>query len=225
MGHLIRLEARARRRPAVLCVAEPDARQPIPWSLIYDRWVGDDPGRYRVCESVDLMGPGATGPIPPHCPVSDHEDEQDILCPFGFWGLSCIVEQPPSSEQDATAVVSRSDPPRSVLVATGSKLDARITERHLAVLGDSLSDAVLALPVDSERELSEALAEENMDVAYLYCHCEYEADGSPRPRRTCGSVPRSSVRWTSANGRGGGVTRTGRPANRWSSSTAATPPR
>jgi len=125
---------------------------------------------------VELFGPADGGgrPVPEHCPVSDHSGEEDVLCPFAFWGLSCVLEQPPSAAWDAASVVSTRDLPVSLLVATGSGLAEKITVRHLTALQSVLGDAVTSPRVGSDQALADLLADERMDVAYLYCHGAYQ---------------------------------------------------
>jgi hypothetical protein len=141
LPELIRHEAAASGRPAVLNVADPtisdpDRQHPVPWSLIYDLPMPQDPGgEYRVCPSVRRFGPEGTGePVPPHCPETDHAGS--ILCPFGFWGLSTVVEQPASTDSLVWHVFSGAVPAR-VELATDPQLDSQLTDRHLAALDSS----------------------------------------------------------------------------------------
>jgi hypothetical protein len=176
---LVRHEAHARSRPATLCIAEPpDIRRSaghVPWSLVYDLPVGTDPKAYRPCESVRRFGVGGgEEPIPPHCPISDHAGEEDVLCPFGFWGLSCFIEQPPSVDRDMRQTVTDSALPVSLLIATGDDLDKKITDQHLTNLRAALGNGIVHPQIRHAEDLAIALAREDMDVAYLYCHCGYQ---------------------------------------------------
>lgn len=177
----IRLEARARGRPAILSVAaptEPVAEdRHVPWSLVYDLPLGLQTERYRCCESVAMFGPGGTNDdVPPHCPVSDHlDDKDDMLCPFGFWGLSCMLEVPPHTDTGLRRVVSDDPSAVATVVATDRDLDETLTREHLADLGRRLAATVLAPDINTEADLARALADEVCDVAYLYCHCGYYA--------------------------------------------------
>jgi hypothetical protein len=142
--------------------------------MVYDLPVGDDPRAYRLCESLRRFGPGGTGEaVPPSCPVADHlaAGEEDVLCPYGFWGLSCLLEQPPSTGSDALSVISEQPLPVSVLAAVGSRLDERITARHLGQLRTRLGEAVTCPAIDSKDALAEQLVSRELDVVYLYAHC------------------------------------------------------
>jgi len=177
---LLRHEAWARGRPAVLCIAEAGSTgrsdRHIPWSIVYDLPVGADPSTYKVCPSMRRFGPeGKDEAVPAHCPI-DHAEEDDVLCPFGFWGLACLIEQPPSANYDLTQVVTHaSDPgPVSLLVVTDPDLDATITQKHVANLRSHLRGTIDYPAIANSHDLALALGPEEIDVAYLYCHCGYQ---------------------------------------------------
>ena len=179
LPELIRHEATSRGAPPTLLVAEstdlPTGRH-LPWALVYDLPVGSDPAAYRLCESVRRFGPAGAHsdePVPATCPVGDHlaDGEEDLLCPYGFWGLSCLLEQPLSASADARSVVTEDSLPVSMVAAVGSGLDQRITRAHLRQLRDHLGEAVIQPEIESPAGLAEALAGAGLDVAYLYAHC------------------------------------------------------
>jgi hypothetical protein len=139
--------------------------------------MGSTPSEYRVCPSLYDFGPGGKEEVvPPHCPM-DHTGDDNILCPFGFWGLSSIIEHPPSTDREYRDTVADETVPLTVLVAADSGLDAKLTKDHLRKL-EALSaseQAAFDNPVISNTgDLANALADENMDVAYLYSHCGYD---------------------------------------------------
>ena len=182
LPELIRHEAAARGRPAVLNVADPtigdpDRQHPVPWSLVYDLRIPQDPRRpFRICPSVHAFGPGGAAggedaAVPPHCPEPDHGG--NVLCPFGFWGLACVLEQPPSAERVVWHVLDGAEPV-SVAMAVDPGLDGGLTTRHLARLRSLLPDCTVTdQTITDPDELARALAGETMDVAYLYCHGGY----------------------------------------------------
>jgi hypothetical protein len=97
----------------------------------------------------------------------------NVLCVFGFWGLSCVVEQPPSVASDAVFLVSATNAPKKLLFAASSGLDLDLTSTHVGTLTRLLGDTTVS-PMPTGSELAAALQEEDMDVAYLYCHCGYQ---------------------------------------------------
>ncbi|WP_258951817.1 hypothetical protein [Lentzea californiensis] len=177
LADLIRKEADARGRPPIVAIADlvenEPSRLPVPWSLIYDlNMPGDPSGSYQVCESLRRFGPGGRGgPVPDRCPEPDHNGP--VLCPFGFWGLSCYIEQPASTNAVVRHVLD-DDAPVDVLMAIDRNLDHGLTRNHVAKvkrgLGrGSLTDSTISSPI----ELAACLGPETMDIAYLYCHGGY----------------------------------------------------
>lgn len=179
LPYQIRTEARARGRAPILSIASPpdelDEERQVPWSLVYDLPLGLRPDKYRLCESVQAFGPGGTAEqVPPHCPFGDHlTDEDDVLCLFGFWGLSCLLEHPPHTQTEMRRVVAEGSPPVSMLMASDTTLNAAITSSHLADLKNRTGLAVEAPAIETDADLARALAGEVSDIAYLYCHCGY----------------------------------------------------
>jgi hypothetical protein len=95
---LIRHEARSRGRPPIIQVLDDHFNEhAMLWSVVYDLPIGADSSLYQPCPAVQEFGPDGrrVGPIPAVCPYDDaHRGRADVLCPFGFWGLVCVVEQP-----------------------------------------------------------------------------------------------------------------------------------
>jgi hypothetical protein len=161
LPELIRRSARSSGRAAGLMVAGEDF-DPVPWSLVYDLPFADGP--YRLCASVGQFGPfGAGGEVPAHCPVPDHSG--NVLCPFGFWGLSTVLEQPVGP-----LVWQVSDRPRpfEVAMAVDPGMDRTLTERHASELMSMLPPQCVSSAYVSPSELGPALADEAMDVVHLH---------------------------------------------------------
>lgn len=173
---LLRHEARIRDRPPTLQIMDKSDELAMLWSAVYDLPIGGDPTRYQPCPSVRKFGPEGdhTGPIPPVCPYEDtHPD--DVLCPYGFWGLSCLLEQPPMVEGDLGAVVYDGTDSVAVLAAVGGTLDQDLTNVHVGRLREGPPACKLHQPtIATEEDLVSALTPEAMDVVYFYCHCGYD---------------------------------------------------
>lgn len=155
-----RIRRLARIRPAGLMIADV-VPGPVPWSLIYDLPFTDGP--YRLCASVGQFGPfGAGGEVPAHCPVSDHSG--NVLCPFGFWGLSTVLEQPVGP---LVSRVSARPGPFEVSMAVDPGMDRPLTERHVNELMSMVPPEAVSSAYVSPSELGRALADESMDVVHL----------------------------------------------------------
>jgi len=179
LSGLLRAEAAGRGRPPVLQVVGLNERtMPIPWALVYDLPVGGTPADYVPCPSIREFGPSAlqVGDVPAYCPYEEsHRDQADQLCPWGFWGLSAIVEHPPHvTGRDLEHVVGEGTQPLTVLVAEDNGLEARIARDHVTSLSVSLGPAFWHPDISGREDLRRALAGETMDVIYLYCHCDYD---------------------------------------------------
>ncbi|MEU3643042.1 hypothetical protein AB0E59_06655 [Lentzea sp. NPDC034063] len=161
LADAIRRAARVTGRPAGLMIASPDAG-PVPWPMIYDLPFTDGP--HRLCASVGQFGPfGAGGEVPAHCPVADHSG--NVLCPFGFWGLSSVLEHP------AGPLVARVSPrpwPFEVSMAVDAGMDRGLTERHVTELMSQISPEAVSSAYVTPAELGLVLAGESMDVVHLH---------------------------------------------------------
>ncbi|RDI25611.1 hypothetical protein [Lentzea flaviverrucosa] len=159
----VRHAARVTGRPAGLVVAAA-ASGPVRWPMIYDLPFADGP--HRLCPSVGQFGPfGAGGEVPAHCPVPDHNG--NVLCPFGFWGLSSVLEHP------VGPLVQRILPrswPFEVAMAVDPGMDRSLTERHVTELMSQVPPESVTSAYVTPAELGRALADEDMDVVHLHFH-------------------------------------------------------
>lgn len=146
------------RRGGVITVA---GRTRVPWALVYDLPFTEGP--YRLCTSVARFGPfGAGGPVPAQCPEPDHSG--NMLCPFGFWGLSSVLEQPAGPPAWQVAPGTR---PVSVALAVDPALDRTLTQRHVAELMSYLPPESISSAYVSPAGLARALTDERADVLHL----------------------------------------------------------
>jgi hypothetical protein len=171
---LIRQEATARGRPPVLTIAGRHEEESVPWSLMYDLPIAVD-RNYQVCQSTTEFGPPRrpTDTIPLTCQY-EQKHSDNVLCPFGFWGLSCMIEQPASTDGLTWTVLQNQARPNVVTMTADSSLDQDLTAKHRETLEGGLPPKTLNYQlVESADALGTALAHETMDVAYVYCHGGY----------------------------------------------------
>lgn len=173
---LLRHEALMRGQPPLLQVVDPtyDDRSLV-WQVIYDLPMGDDPKTYTPCPALDRLQEYAAGAVPPLCPWDeDHRDQRDVLCPWGFWGLSTRLEQPP----DRPGAGPSRRQPQTCVVVQGPRL-APLDAVHLDGLRQTLGHpSVRVAATGSNDDMAGALATDDIDVAYFYCHCGY-IEGAP----------------------------------------------
>lgn len=181
LPHLLRHEAEMRGRPPVIQVIDGrPGEHTMLWSAVYDIPI-EQTGNiadYELCPSLQWFGPGASADtdLPLVCPYGqDHLDRINVLCPFGFWGLSCVIDQPPSVGRDLEAVIVPLERELSFIVAPDDTLNPAVTARHLQLLEESLPErSVSRPPIATREQLVHALAPEAMDVVYFYCHSGYD---------------------------------------------------
>ncbi|MFD5829285.1 hypothetical protein [Lentzea sp. NPDC060358] len=146
------------RRGGVITVA---GATRLPWACVYDLPFTEGP--YRLCSSVSRFGPfGAGGPVPPRCPEPDHSG--NVLCPFGFWGLSNVLEQPAGPLAWQVAPARRQV---RIALAVDPDLDRTLTQRHVAELMSFLPPDSISSAYVSPSHLSRELSEERADVMNL----------------------------------------------------------
>ena len=178
LSRMLRAEAAARGQPPVLqAVALGEQPVPVPWAALYDLPIGSDISRYEPCPSIAEFGPGGNAAKPPvNCPYEDsHRDgdrwKPNQLCPWGFWGLSAIIEHPPSTQaRDLETQVRLAAGPPAILVGYDTGLDGKLRKRHLDELEKVHGRNLLIPYADGIDDLEEQLGDDTMDVVYLYCH-------------------------------------------------------
>jgi hypothetical protein len=174
---LLRNEARLRgRAPLLQLIDERFDDSAVPWALVYDLPLGTDLSRYQLCRSVRDFGPAGhwTGDPPGYCPYP-HEDG-DVVCPYGFWGLSCVLDQPLLQNSPPVHVVCGDPDELSwMLISDPVPRDAVIAD-HLGRLQATPSGVHVTCPtVETVEVLARELGPELADVVYFYCHCGYES--------------------------------------------------
>ncbi len=159
----------------------------FPWALVYDLPIQlGSPQQWRFCAVVEQLFDGtfARAPLPTQCPhANDHG--LDVLCPFGFWGLHHVIEEPPSMPKGRTlpSTVTMGAPPGTMVVAISQDLNAGATAAHLERLGRVVAPLAL-LRADDKQAIQDDLARTALEFVYFYCHGQRAelAGASPQPR-------------------------------------------
>jgi hypothetical protein len=109
----------------------------------------------------------------------------NVLCPFGFWGLHHVIEEPPSMPKGRTlpTAVTLGAPPGTMVVATSQELNASATAAHLERLGRTLAPLTI-VRADDKDAVADDLARCALEFVYFYCHGQRaDVEGaSPQPR-------------------------------------------
>lgn len=167
----------------------------IPWGLFYDyRLSGDRPLRW--CDVIEEQwSPDGIrqAPAGSRCPY-DRENwhRTHVLCPYGFWGLKHIVEQPLSPigagngalpGRDLVDVVNRVPVTGDIALAMArtadEALDKAALEGHVADLS-ALAGIRLARPDPNPAFATGGLPNllDDASFVYLLCHGEYDEESN-----------------------------------------------
>jgi hypothetical protein len=138
----------------------------FPWALVYDFPLEDgNPRDHHACRVVDEM----PSPAPARCPYAA-QHRRNTLCPYGFWGMRHVVEQPPSLEGNRRlpTQIGGARPPVMV-VGSGPELNEDLTEEHLRRL-TAIHPAIHVRRCTGRESFLQALAQPDLPLIYLYCH-------------------------------------------------------
>ena len=180
----LRSLAKVMRSKMVIQVAYSGSTEYVfPWGLVYD-YPLDRVFERRYCEVVkDKPLPWTDAPAD-RCPFDDAEwHRKNILCPYGFWGLRHIIEQPlsalpPKATDDVLSWGERKTPtarPAPIAFTIGVTRDPAITaavDEHLERVA-KLGGVMPAGGADSWSIVEDNLR--NADLLYFLCHGQYDA--------------------------------------------------
>jgi hypothetical protein len=168
----VRQASKAQNGKAVIQVGQTfGSTLAFPWYLIYD--IPFAPGAPGTrCPFLDQWDP-VSAPleqVPPRCPTEDAHND-NVVCPYGFWGFAHIIELPPFVDVDVPLCESirtqSLDTPIGVTAGVSSQLNAQLTRQHFAAL-DALFERPLTAK-DTSRDILDSLASD-VELVYFYCH-------------------------------------------------------
>jgi hypothetical protein len=160
------------REPSIIQIARASSNFVFPWGLVYDIPLQPiDADKHTVCKIVDEWQDGTGLPVDGlfKCP-HQKEHKLNTLCPFGFWGLRHIIEQPPSVGRSRTLAseIRVTNPPARLFICAATDLESEYTTTHLAAMKSGLKFGIE--PCDSKAALLSRLETVDPGVVYLYCH-------------------------------------------------------
>lgn len=174
IDYLRKLKSALRSR-AVIQIATSGLTQYVyPWALVYDYRLRD-PDHADYCEVLARGAfPWADGPSE-RCPF-DSKHTDNILCPYGFWGLRHVIEQPLSALPPGQTDVEQWGEPRASAstdalqfsaVVTRDVRIAQLVKDHLTELG-ALGSVVPLDGSDSWQQVQQEL--QDATLLYFLCH-------------------------------------------------------
>jgi TIR domain len=159
-------------RPSVIQVARSSGSVFVfPWALVYDIALESDSRRHRLCRLVEGWDDAAASlpEWPADCP---HRVEHgpNTICPYGFWGVRHVIEQPPSmpAGRSLPTLIPLTRDRLQLVIGRSAALDSQLAGRHLASI-ERLGGFAIA---DCQRldEFRDALGAADVQLVYLYCH-------------------------------------------------------
>ncbi|HEX2701599.1 MAG TPA: CHAT domain-containing protein [Acidimicrobiales bacterium] len=173
---------RASPRPIVHIARPRNVRFTIPWNYLYEIPLPDDIDHVAVCPLVtdwDERTPLVQGPTTA-CPrAADVPHTKDLLCPFGFWGFSQMVEAPASSKDPMASITVA---PRAVVaVGESTKVDRQALAAHVKALRSLFETRFAGVVVEESAAKADILGllSADLPVVYFYCHGDKDNAGSP----------------------------------------------
>ncbi len=164
----------------------------FPWALVYDIPLESDPKSHKPCKVLEAW-PAALAQIDMRSPMCPFQETHDLntICPFGFWGIRHVIEQPPSMPKGRNLPLSiscRKNP--AMVVGVSLELEKGMTEAHMAQLA-RLGARLTLQRCDTRNSIRDALSAPALETVYFYCHGLREAlasGGTPLPKIGIGSA-------------------------------------
>lgn len=164
----------------------------FPWGLIYDHLLGVDTDKWRFCEVIDKewVNGRRQGSFDMSCPLNKVPgDHDDVLCPYGFWGIRHMVEQPITPLRKKDGKYLPIDTPDEILVGDGpmqvaigitrdKALDAQTITAHLNLL-KSNRDLQFVLPGEADDYEKVQSVLPGAQMVYFLCHGELDTTMVP----------------------------------------------
>jgi hypothetical protein len=166
----------------------------FPWGLVYEYPLRPPASRWRPCDvlSTEWSKEGRRDyPMASSCPFKDETwHSRDVLCPYGFWGLKHVIEQPltPAVKVNGVALtdaVKEIPLQREIGLSIGwtrdRDLDLAHIDRHVEKISKMRGMRLAGPPPNPADEVDGVetiLAAPNL--VYFICHCEKDpAENQP----------------------------------------------
>jgi hypothetical protein len=158
----------------------------FPWALVYEipLETGIDPDEYHVCPFVAYWYASESGHDELHRCPQEHTHTDNTVCPFGFWGIKHVLEQPPSM-REAPSEIKISRRPARMIAALSEDLDGPVAREHFGRIAKNLGGQFTVTSHRSRDDFRQALNREPMlELLYFYCHGRHMDDGKTSPPST-----------------------------------------
>jgi hypothetical protein len=161
----------------IQCARMGSSRLMYPWALVYDHPLIPDPGNQLCKEFLTAAGHGdpieKTSCFNGNCPS---KDDDNVVCPSGFWGFRHVIEQPLGEAESGDPVVAtgNSDAVQVINVAgaadvfVGHNRDLDPQAAHVTAiqrLGGPNSSCASSL-----KDVGRGLQNHELHLVYFFCH-------------------------------------------------------
>jgi CHAT domain len=175
----------------VIQIARTSAAQYVfPWALVYDIPLPDrfDRGKLNWCPSLkewDPKGRRTQAPTPA-CPYQDtSEHKKNMLCPYGFWGLKHVIEQPINVDPTGGAfasgtaltpdVSSQVQWPKPATMSIGLTQDSTLDPKELTAHLTAMTKIATPTPLEGAHTWEQVqMMLTSPDMVYFLCHGEFD---------------------------------------------------
>ncbi|MDB6104576.1 MAG: groEL [Gammaproteobacteria bacterium] len=166
------LALRLRRKSAIQVARTQNSRLVFPWAMLYDYSLETGPTNvHTFCKFAESWYDphGSVTDIPEECPDAKTH-APNVVCPYGFWGLRHVIEQPPSMPKDRTLPIVINARPQALMVVALSR-DLKSTE-HLVRLAKAAAGQQVRMDSRDTRETIKGALAGNpaLELVYFYCH-------------------------------------------------------
>jgi len=146
----------------------------FPWALVYDIPLSTNSGENKLCQLLETWEQrlNTTDDLPTACPYAETHST-NVICPYGFWGLRHIIEQPPSSYNNELPISIRVNKRPEIVTSISLELDRDLTGRHLQTISNLLRGFAVAT-ADSRKDVGATFSRQNLEIVYFYCHGKRE---------------------------------------------------
>jgi hypothetical protein len=143
----------------------------FPWALVYDIPL-ESFAQYELCPLVEKWN-GVSPLIDTmerRCPYTS-QHKKNMLCPFGFWGIKHVIEQPPSVPKERILpqkIRITNQPPELIAgISLSPPIEEVLTRKHLQKIQ---RHQFTLRECRSRGETIAALQKDAVEVVYFYCH-------------------------------------------------------
>jgi hypothetical protein len=185
INYLNGLESRLLDASLIQVARTGPAQYVFPWALLYSHPLTGDADTWSFCSVIgeQWIGGRRTGGPLSRCPHNlEKGDHENVICPFGFWGLRHIIEQPLSALvrkdggyalTNAISSISAGATIKAAVARTGDSAMAAAVDAHLAQL--ALNVASKYNPPKGATSATEAAKVfQESELVYILCHGKYD---------------------------------------------------